>query len=1314
MNSTSTGTGLGRWRSRVFGSFCAAFAAWCLAFLVPAPGCSDIPLFPPPDGTTNDNGDGDGNGEEVTASIVNFLTNFPLSALDEPISVVYSVTGTPEAVSGLYVRVADSSAGAGELGDRVVFITGLAAGANQAFNFDPAEVAVGNYRVGVRVTVGGEIIDALSLGAIQVQGPPDPVFHQPVDAITEVTAGTAVQVSFDAGDPEGDVQWRLFFTTASDSLTAPPDQLGTELTVGTGNFGEYLFPTAGRDPGDYMLGLSATDTGLSISGAASAGDLGRIITIGDESTTGPIIRVLEEHVPVPPTISVLTPGAGGIELFMDEAFTIQLAAFVGELGATGQIELFYDSNADIGDGFSGSIASGLPVSTSSYALPTDLPAGTYFIGAKIDDGVSPVVSDYSEGTLTIVRTPYLTVSEPSTNMPLTPSTPGAPANTIAVVWSTNVPESAGTLDVYAQTVDSGGTPFGAEIQVLPAGSTKITSALFSSDTSGLYAIFVRITYNEQLGLPPLIQTSPQEVRVSSLPAILWLGSLAEGASPFDGVVFEGANFEDNAGTSFSPVADLNDDGVDEFMIGARYGKAFFTNPMGVGPGEAYLIYGSPIQFSGVLNLNSVGTSLLTGVTFVGIRTRQDSNDSDGMSSLAQLPDLDGDGKPELIFGFPNTDSRGHNIDPEQDGVVETRSLSTLEREDQFLRGGVVIVNSRNSILGDPENGTPVISLDLVGQDFVDVCVGTPADSINYGFVKALARDFCHSYVYSNCDIFFGGNFQPCGSVIGYLFPCECELTALITSACEPSSPGLHRFADETDAATGLPLIDGRSAFYPMGDGNEPVEPFGARLIGVGVGDEFGTSVTLSNALGTGAGDIIVSAPARTARGILMGPNPGGCDDPTECGGEIDGLTSGLGSAKTNTDSGVAYLFELRDLWTHTPGMPKPPKPHQFIVGEASHCGGSAALIDNIDAVRIAGDSNDKITNILGIPDFNGDTRNDFLVGAPGANAGQGRVYVGFRREQAIEGDYVLEKLGLAQSDPERLDGLLIVSSTLAGLGSSLATDFDFNGDGVSDLVIGSPRSSGGVGEVIVLFGQTGVTSGENGISVTDLLQTERTADGRPVAARITGNPLDSSGQFGFNVANAGDIDGDGLDDLLIAAPNATPRFDPDPTDSVDELTAAGVDVDFNGVKDDVSGPQGVPDGFVDANDDLVNAGVVYVIFGRNRLDQIPNTGITIGIEELGTNQLAGFIIAGRRGTSGSHLGDRIGGGDAGDITQGGIGEKLDRGRSHGLGSAGDVDGDGRADILIGSILADPRLDPNTGLGVQNGGEAYLIYGSSLP
>ena len=419
---------------------------------------------------------------------------------------------------------------------------------------------------------------------------------------------------------------------------------------------------------------------------------------------------------------------------------------------------------------------------------------------------------------------------------------------------------------------------------------------------------------------------------------------------------------------------------------------------------------------------------------------------------------------------------------------------------------------------------------------------------------------------------------------------------------------------------------------------------------------------------------------------------------------------------------MAYLFRLRSLWTPDELGRIPPKPHQYIVGEASHsCSdGVGGLIDNIAALRIAGFTGDGIGRIVGDHDFNRDGLDDLAIGAPNANGGQGRVYVAYRRTAGVEGDYVLEKLALdPRSDPERLNGLLVVSNSLDGFGSSLAGGFDFNGDKLHDLLIGSPTAAEGAGEVIILFGGTEIVSPLDGITVDTLLSTTRTASGGPVAVRIRGNPLDTNGQFGFNIVNAGDIDGDGLDDLLVAAPNATPRFDPKPNEAPDEMTSPGLDLDFDGVGDEVPG-----------SDDLLEAGLVYIIFGSNRLDQLKtcqdsdtacstsaecptgkacgSTNFTININQLGKPQLHGLMIAGRR------AGDRIGGGDAGDTALGGIAGKQGRGRSVGLTGAGDVDGDTRADILIGSILADPRRDPNTGVGVQNGGEAYLIYGSSIP
>ncbi len=1330
-----------------------------------------------------DDGTGGGSGQDpgvlgVTARLVAPNANVALSVLDaQPLSVIYSITGETARVTssvGFYVKVAGSGPDAGDLSEPIVIDASLSVGENQSFTFDPRITGVGFYRVGIRVTVQSVAnpIDKRSTGVLQVQGPPNPRFVLPAVPITTVDQGDDVLIKFDAGDPEGVVQWRLFYLISTDLLDGPPDQFGTQLgQPGSGNAGDFTWSTTGLPPGEYRLGLSATDTGVSVAATEQRGDRAKITSIPSSTTSTPSIRIVLPGQSKPPTIAITRPGSSDESLFLNAGFTIQFAGTVNEVGATGKIDVFYDRDRSITNGFN-IISSDLPVSATSVAFPTNLPEGTYNIGATIDDGINAPVTTYAGGKAVVVRTVTLSVTEPKGTLPI------RPGDVVQVKWTTNAPAGAGTAEVVSQRVDSTGQPVGLETKILQGAPLSRTSVDFSSTTPGFFQFTVRLMLT---GGTTKEDTAPANVRVTSLPAVLWVGSLANAAPTFAGAIFGGANVEDNAGTSFSSIGDLDGNGTTEFLISSRYGKPFFTNPDGVGPGEAYLVYNSSgaSRLRGSFNLNSLGTTTLRGVTFAGVRTRQDNNFTDGMSLVGRWPDVDNDNKSELVFGFPNTKSRGHNVAPQQDGVDDPTSFATLEREDQFLRGGIVIVSSRNSILADPTRGETSMFLDVVGQDFdlncptpepadltdaefyanvhadtnntdptqgcggscvVPMAGGKPDGSqIASGFPLALARDYFSTFVYSWQ---FNGGLRLCPSSEPFLrhecierhFPqIPFEYCNLSPPACEPHSPGLHSNApDPGPIASALePFPSPRhSGFYastvagttPTGPRtpNQPHEPLGARLIGVGVGDEFGTTMSLSRRPGSTTGDVIVSAPNRTARGILLGNFPLGCLSPPECGGEINGLESSTGTPQANADSGVAYLFNARSLWTADSEGKIPPKPHQYIVGEASHCASRLRLIDNVEALRIAGFAGDRITNIVGIDDYNGDSRDDLAIGAPDANGGQGRVYIGYRRDPSIEGDYVLEKLARNPSDPGRLDGLLIKTTATDALGSSLATGFDFNNDGVSDLAIGSPTAAGGAGEVLILFGGSDLISPLDGVTVTALLTTRRATDGTPVAARIRGNRLDTAGLFGFNIANAGDLDGDGINDLMIAAPGATPRFDPDPNDTNDTLSASGVDVNQDGRQDQVPGA-----------DDLAGSGLVYVIYGKNRLDNTKTcsgsgilctandqcgTGqvctsadVTVNIDQLGKNGLRGFIIAGRR------AGDRLGGGDAGDIGQGGNVNKVGRGRSFGLASAGDTDGDGKADLLIGSVLADPRRDPNDDrVGVKHGGEAYLIYGSEAP
>ncbi len=139
--------------------------------------------------------------------------------------------------------------------------------------------------------------------------------------------------------------------------------------------------------------------------------------------------------------------------------------------------------------------------------------------------------------------------------------------------------------------------------------------------------------------------------------------------------------------------------------------------------------------------------------------------------------------------------------------------------------------------------------------------------------------------------------------------------------------------------------------------------------------------------------------------------------------------------------------------------------------------------------------------VAGIGDANADTYPDHAVGAPHADANRtfgGTVYV----YSGADGSLLFRKDATANS--------ALLGDALAGVG-------DLDSDGCSDLLVGAPGFASHHGIASVFSGRTG----------DQLLQLTHSA----------------GGSFGSSVDSAGDLDHDGIPDLLVGAPLAKSGVD---------------------------------------------------------------------------------------------------------------------------------------------------------------------------
>jgi hypothetical protein len=163
-------------------------------------------------------------------------------------------------------------------------------------------------------------------------------------------------------------------------------------------------------------------------------------------------------------------------------------------------------------------------------------------------------------------------------------------------------------------------------------------------------------------------------------------------------------------------------------------------------------------------------------------------------------------------------------------------------------------------------------------------------------------------------------------------------------------------------------------------------------------------------------------------------------------------------------------------------------------------------------------------------DVNGDGIEDVLVGAPFAgNPNAGRGYVVFGRASAFPPEIALTDL-LAVNGGDGSTGFVTHGIDLAGEAVSGAGDV--SGDGIDDMIIGAPAADPhgfGSGEVYVVFGRPGGFPAE--IYVNDLFA-DQGGDG---SAGFVLEGIVEGDNAGAAVSGAGDLDGDGIDDVVVGA-----------------------------------------------------------------------------------------------------------------------------------------------------------------------------------
>ncbi|WP_295627369.1 FG-GAP-like repeat-containing protein, partial [uncultured Nitrosomonas sp.] len=692
---------------------------------------------------------------------------------------------------------------------------------------------------------------------------------------------------------------------------------------------------------------------------------------------------------------------------------------------------------------------------------------------------------------------------------------------------------------------------------------------------------------------------------------------------------------DRSGHSVSSAGDVNGDGFDDLMLAAT-GTDWNTH----NSGSVYVIFGAS-QFNGVVTY----VGLPADDVFTGTAAAEHFDPSDGNDLLI------GGGGADVMYGGNDDDTiRVSDLDFQLvDGGSGNDTLG--------LDGGGMnldLANTQGKISGIETidlNGSGNNILTLTSESVVNL-----SDTTNILIVKG--NDGDHVAGLSDwVDNGIQGGFHVFTHDRAVLNIANIVTTDFIANG-----------------NIDLSLLNGMNGF---------------RLDGVKGDDYSGYSVSSAGDVnGDGFDDVIIGAPRADPNGQNSGSSYVVFGKASEFdatmnlsdingsnGFRLDGVASYDYSGKLVSTAGDVNGDGFDDLLIDVPGDDSNGQnsgSSYVVFGKASGFDATMGLsdLDGDNGFRLDGmasfDLLGKSVSTAG--DVNGDGFDDLLIGDPNADPNgrfsSGSSYVVFGKASGF--DATINLSDLDGSNGFRLDG----DKAGESLGLSVSGAGDVNGDGFGDVIIG------GNSENYVFFGKA--SGFDATMDLSDL-------DG------INGFRLDGMASFdllGKSVSTAGDVNGDGFDDLLIGDPNADPngRF---------------------------------------------SSGSSYVVFGKasgfdatiNLSDLDGSNGFRLDGDKAGES--LGLSVSGAGDVNGDGFGDVIIGGNSENYVFFGKASGFDatmnladlnsssgfylegmpiRDRSASVSDAGDVNGDGLADLIVGAYGADPNGNDS--------GSSYIIFGRS--